>query len=178
MSSETASWPPVSSFPPADADSIPISLPSLTATTNTLEDNGAHTPARKSSVSTVDLDKKIPTAEPNLQSITYQAQKPPLHTSDTTLKHSRAASTSREERISESESNRAGTRAISTDINAGRNQQQLAATSAVQQVERPTGNPRCIVRIDRDHNLGDEATRFECEQFPQEFIDRGIKSTN
>ncbi|KAG0303773.1 hypothetical protein BGZ98_006301 [Dissophora globulifera] len=40
------------------------------------------------------------------------------------------------------------------------------------QAERPTGTPRCIVRIDRDHDLADESTRFECEQFPEEFIDR------
>ncbi|KAG0371521.1 Golgin sub A member 7 [Mortierella sp. AD032] len=36
----------------------------------------------------------------------------------------------------------------------------------------PTGTPRVIVRIDRDHNIGDEATRFECEQFPEEFLGR------
>ncbi|KAH7052680.1 Golgin subfamily A member 7/ERF4 family-domain-containing protein [Linnemannia elongata] len=36
----------------------------------------------------------------------------------------------------------------------------------------PTGTPRVIVRIDRDHNIGDEATRFECEQFPEEMLGR------
>lgn len=38
--------------------------------------------------------------------------------------------------------------------------------------ERPSGVPRCIVRIDRDHDAGDEATRFEVEQFPIEFVER------
>lgn len=36
----------------------------------------------------------------------------------------------------------------------------------------PTGTPRVIVRIDRDHNIGDEGTRFECEQFPEEMLGR------
>jgi hypothetical protein len=40
------------------------------------------------------------------------------------------------------------------------------------QAQRPTGTPRCIVRIDRDHDLADEATRFEYEQFPEEFSGR------
>lgn len=38
--------------------------------------------------------------------------------------------------------------------------------------ERPSGVPRCIVRIDRDHDAGDEATRFEAELFPIEFVER------
>ncbi|KAF9583075.1 hypothetical protein BGW38_010309 [Lunasporangiospora selenospora] len=37
---------------------------------------------------------------------------------------------------------------------------------------QPMGTPRCIVRIDRDHLQGDEATRFECEMFPEEFLGR------
>ncbi|KAK3823364.1 MAG: Golgin subfamily A member 7/ERF4 family-domain-containing protein [Benniella sp.] len=40
------------------------------------------------------------------------------------------------------------------------------------QAQKPTGTPRCIVRIDRDHDLADEATRFEYEQFPEEFSGR------
>ncbi|KFH62994.1 hypothetical protein MVEG_11032 [Podila verticillata NRRL 6337] len=38
--------------------------------------------------------------------------------------------------------------------------------------EQPSGVPRCIVRIDRDHDAGDEATRFEVELFPVEFVER------
>ncbi|KAF9405761.1 hypothetical protein BGZ94_003386 [Podila epigama] len=38
--------------------------------------------------------------------------------------------------------------------------------------ERPSGIPRCIVRVDRDHDAGDEATRFEAELFPIEFVGR------
>ncbi|KAF9977086.1 hypothetical protein BGZ73_007058 [Actinomortierella ambigua] len=38
--------------------------------------------------------------------------------------------------------------------------------------ERPRGRPRCIVRIDRDHRLADEATRFDGEQFAETFIGR------
>ncbi|KAF9335797.1 Golgin sub A member 7 [Podila minutissima] len=38
--------------------------------------------------------------------------------------------------------------------------------------ERPSGVPRCIVRVDRDHDAGDEATRFEAEMFPIEFVGR------
>jgi hypothetical protein len=41
----------------------------------------------------------------------------------------------------------------------------------------PTGTPRVIVRIDRDHNIGDEATRFECEQFPEEMLGRVSRQT-
>ncbi|KAI7832745.1 Golgin subfamily A member 7/ERF4 family-domain-containing protein [Gamsiella multidivaricata] len=38
--------------------------------------------------------------------------------------------------------------------------------------EQPTGTARLVVRIERDHHLGDEATRFETEQFPEEFLGR------
>lgn len=41
--------------------------------------------------------------------------------------------------------------------------------------ERPSGVPRCIVRVDRDHDAGDEATRFEAEMFPIEFVGRVSK---
>ncbi|KAG0225836.1 Golgin sub A member 7 [Mortierella sp. GBA43] len=49
---------------------------------------------------------------------------------------------------------------------------QQGASAPSYQAERPTGTPRCIVRIDRDHDLADESTRFECEQFPEEFAGR------
>lgn len=49
---------------------------------------------------------------------------------------------------------------------------QTVAAAPSFQAERPTGTPRCIVRIDRDHDNADEATRFECEQFPEEFSGR------
>lgn len=38
--------------------------------------------------------------------------------------------------------------------------------------EAPTGTPLYVVRVSRDHNDADEATRFECEQFPEELLGR------
>ncbi|KAG0054823.1 Golgin sub A member 7 [Gryganskiella cystojenkinii] len=38
--------------------------------------------------------------------------------------------------------------------------------------EAPTGTPLYVVRVGRDHIEADEATRFECEQFPEEFLGR------
>lgn len=61
-------------------------------------------------------------------------------------------------------------------------QQQRTGVSSSSAGERstdlhPTGTPRVIVRIDRDHNIGDEATRFECEQFPEEMLGRVSRQT-
>ncbi|KAF9094705.1 hypothetical protein BGX23_001710 [Mortierella sp. AD031] len=66
--------------------------------------------------------------------------------------------------------------ATSTTGTSGQQQQQAGGSSSPSAGHptdvRPTGTPRIIVRIDRDHNIGDEATRFECEQFPEEFLGR------
>lgn len=52
-------------------------------------------------------------------------------------------------------------------------QQQAGVSGGVRSTDaHPTGTPRVIVRIDRDHNIGDEGTRFECEQFPEEMLGR------
>ncbi|KAF9898474.1 Golgin sub A member 7, partial [Lobosporangium transversale] len=51
-------------------------------------------------------------------------------------------------------------------------QQQHQSADYQRLSEPPTGIPRCIVRVDRDHNLADQATRFDNEQFPEEFVGR------
>ncbi|KAF9199278.1 Golgin sub A member 7 [Haplosporangium sp. Z 27] len=156
------SWPPPSSQSQTDVESIPLSLPSLTAATDLDANNVPST--------------KATSVESPLHSKVKYQQQLPLHSQDTTLKQPTAITSAREDRVASSDSNRPAARATSTGVNSARNQQQLVTIDVARQVERPTGNPQCIVRIDRDHNLGDEATRFECEQFPQEFIDRVTRS--
>ncbi|KAF9926599.1 hypothetical protein BGZ67_008053 [Mortierella alpina] len=90
-----------------------------------------------------------------LISTKYQPQQSTLLSPGSALTYSRAAAT-----------------AGSNSVNAQTTGTHLSDASVYYQAEPPTGTPRCIVRIDRDHQAGDETTRFECEQFPEEFLGR------
>ncbi|KAF9431991.1 hypothetical protein BGZ76_011439 [Entomortierella beljakovae] len=156
MSSEVALWPPPSSPPPPphQVESIPLSqqIPKDSETDSSTKITD-HTEISIPNTSSPE------NTEAALQSKTaVQQQQPTPLSLDATLKNQETTTTGKT------------SGPVMNRVNITLDQPKSAQTS--QSAERPTGIPRCIVRIDRDHNMGDSATRFECEQCPQEFIDR------
>ncbi|KAF8934639.1 hypothetical protein BGZ47_010278 [Haplosporangium gracile] len=191
----TSQWQPSATPPPEDLNSIPIQqLPLDPSTTTTHANESDHTISANSTVE--HLANKIvatqtwshPTQQPDDSPAPIGRKTKAATTTATELNRNQQPS------ITTATSPRSpGTapfypRALGPDTSVLDRNRVGAATSSRQHQQQqtgessssarqptevhPTGTPRVIVRIDRDHNIGDEATRFECEQFPEEMLGR------
>ncbi|GJJ74705.1 hypothetical protein EMPS_07063 [Entomortierella parvispora] len=155
----TPRWAPPSEPPPDDAVTIPIALPSLSSTTSTvvaMNGNQGYNNNNNSADVKYSLDLGSgPNSHPNPHSPPSSPGATPkypmysyTHPGPNRVPGSMASPPN-------------GLRQGQNDGNGG----PLSS-------EAPTGTPLCIIRVSRDHNNADEATRFECEQFPEEFLGR------
>ncbi|KAI8601109.1 Golgin subfamily A member 7/ERF4 family-domain-containing protein [Dissophora ornata] len=155
MSTGHPQWQPPSLPPPDDAISIP------TSSTTAYDESSTTTTAAAVTFATTDLNMRQNTdqtlSDSQQQMSKPLSQQPSSHSPGTTPRYSKAGMAALNARSG----------AIASYTGSGT--QALASGPGA---ERPMGTPRCIVRIDRDHNIADESTRFEHEQFPEEFVDR------
>ncbi|KAF9920994.1 hypothetical protein FBU30_009031 [Linnemannia zychae] len=181
-------WKPPSTPPPEDLNSIPIQLPLIPSTTTTHTSESDHTISASSTVES--LANKIATTQ--TWSHSPQQNNPLLGLDLTETKETKKTTGTNQNYYQQSstanpttsprlqETTMSYTRTLGPDASTmNRNriigqQDGVGLTTAARQTTdtHPIGTPRMIVRIDRDHNIGDEATRFECEQFPEEFLGR------
>jgi len=160
----TPRWAPPSEPPPDDAVSIPIALPSLSSTTSTVVTSG-NQGYNNNNLNSTDVKYSLPGLDVDIGSGPNSHPNPhsPPSSPGTAPKYPMYPYTS------------PGPNRVPGSIalpQNGARQGQNDGNGGPLSSEAPTGIPLCIVRVSRDHNDADEATRFECEQFPEEFLGR------
>ncbi|KAG9066727.1 hypothetical protein KI688_012636 [Linnemannia hyalina] len=191
--------PPATHISPEDLNSIPFQqLPPDPSSTFTHASESDRTISANSTVEHL-ANKTAASTQTSTQTWSHPTQQPddsPALTTGTRTKTNASAATDKtrnRQSIATAASPRSpGTAAtyptaLGPDISVLDHNRNGAAYSSRQQQQQqaggsgggrrsadahPTGTPQVIVRIDRDHNIGDEATRFECEQFPEEMLGR------
>lgn len=150
MSKDQPKWLPPTTPPPDDLNSIP--LPSLP----------------NSNLASSSFTTLRPQSQPQTQSQASKQNYLNIKPSSTSTVTATATSPALPTSSTYAETNNTNTSTtLHTTINGG---------AGYLPSERPSGIPRCIVRVDRDHDAGDEATRFEAEMFPIEFVGRVSKT--
>ncbi|KAG0018995.1 Golgin sub A member 7 [Podila clonocystis] len=144
MSKDQPKWLPPTTPPPDDLNSIPLpSLPNSNLASSSSTTLRPHSQSQQQAHSQATKPNNL-----NVKPSSTSTSTSPVLPSSSTYAETNNTNTST---------------TLHTTVNGG---------AGYLPSERPSGIPRCIVRVDRDHDAGDEATRFEAEMFPIEFVGR------